>query len=709
MKTTFLILTLLTGALAAQIPFTYESATECVSAARLNGGYGMDDIVILDRATGMLRLGVWDGFDMTWDTAPSGVSNAGFMSVGHLSTWQFGPMSVAVGSAAWNRAEVFTPATNERFSLAGQNLPTAMVAFPIFYTDEFSRDGFIMASSDSSLTSTVLGAYENYGPPPGSTPFGIANSPSAKLTSGNRVQTSLGPAAVFMSDGTDLQVWRLLGSGRWDASLFRDDALFGLDPGARYIAGRFGNSGFQNFVTYVPGESSFQSVAEHGSVPSDLPTAGLSFDPPTNWPADFPLGSAYAIPSTLFTSDDWLLLISQDGSAAELLDFSPENGPSLRESFTAPPGSSFTAAIPQSEGNFIILNGTGGHSTGWQRAAYNGSTHVLSASRPLPGIRLSSAVATLFTYTAEPWVNPDATLFSLGRIGSWTTSAMAGSVGFLNDLGVPNGLGNPGSAYFFYYQGNFVLPSQIRADVSLATLGTALNSTRNRLFFSPPAGQYQQPTTTGGAPAPFKISIQSDDLTSLVIHFRINGGAWQTYSPDAVPPVVPSLTSSGSLEAFAQDMFYGGYSPVVQGNYLLGPLSALQTAAFVDANGDGIDDNWAKMFGVAAAGDDVDGDGRTALQEYLDGTDPNDASSHAGAAATPPVLVITSFDPVAHIATLRLNGTPGRLHNIEWSPSLAPGSWTPLGSEFTMPPAGFIEVEDSASSDPRRFYRASAW
>ncbi|MEI8312162.1 MAG: hypothetical protein WCH98_15530, partial [Verrucomicrobiota bacterium] len=82
MKTTFLILTILTGALAAQFPFTYESDTECVSAARLGYGYEMDDIVILDRATGILRLGIWDGFDMTWDTAPSGVSDAGFMSVG---------------------------------------------------------------------------------------------------------------------------------------------------------------------------------------------------------------------------------------------------------------------------------------------------------------------------------------------------------------------------------------------------------------------------------------------------------------------------------------------------------------------------------------------------------------------------------------------------------------------------------------------------
>ncbi|MEI7955495.1 MAG: hypothetical protein WCJ66_10045, partial [Verrucomicrobiota bacterium] len=217
------------------------------------------------------------------------------------------------------------------------------------------------------------------------------------------------------------------------------------------------------------------------------------------------------------------------------------------------------------------------------------------------------------------------------------------------------------------------------------------------------------PTTTGGASAPLTIRIQTDEQTSPVIHFRINGGAWQTYSPDAVPPVVPSFTSSGNLEAFADDRFDGSYSPVVQGNYILGSLSALQTAAFVDANGDGIDDNWAKMFGVASAGDDVDGDGRTALQEYLDGTDPNDASSHTSAGAMAPVLVITSFDSVSQIATLRLNGTPGRLHNIEWSSSLAPGSWTPLGSDFTMPSVGFIVVEDSVSSAPRRFYRATAW
>ncbi len=693
MKTTCIILTLLAGELAARTPFTYESAIECVSAAQLDADPSVDDVVILDRSTGIFRLGFWNGTSMDWQVEPGGVSDAGFMCVGNPSNDPGQAMGIAVGSALWNRTEIFTPATQERSSITGLcPLPSAMVMMSLPSPGDSSLDDFIIASSDIPLTGTLLGSYRNNGP--ATAPSNLSNSPAGILTSGNHVSSPLGPAAVFMADSSSLQIWR------WDEPLLafvKDASLPGLDSASRYIAGRFGSSGFHNYITYVAGENSFHAVSQH-AVGSEFP-----FDTPASWPADLNIGSAYAIPSPLGTSGDWLMLVSLDGSTAELLDFSPEDGPALRESFTAPPGLQFTAAIAQPGGNFILLNGTGGHSTGWQRATYNGSTHDLSASQPLPGIRRSSAVATLFTYSAEPWVNPDAALLSLHRIGSWTTSTMAGGVGFLDDLGVPTGLANPGFASYFDPNGGFAVPSQVRTDVSLATLGTALNSTRIRVSFSPPPGKYKQPVTAANNPAPLAISINADDQASAVIHFRTNNGPWQTYSATKMP----SLAATGSLDAFAE-IPNGGHSAVTHGNYIIGPLSPLESAAFVDANGDGIDDNWAKTFGVGGAGDDADGDGRTALQEYQDGTDPNDPNSNSGTEPSAPELVITSFDAISRIATLRLHGSPGHLHNIEWSPSLAPGSWLPLGSDFTMPVAGFIDAQDFVSSEAKRFYRGIA-
>lgn len=106
----------------------------------------------------------------------------------------------------------------------------------------------------------------------------------------------------------------------------------------------------------------------------------------------------------------------------------------------------------------------------------------------------------------------------------------------------------------------------------------------------------------------------------------------------------------------------------------------------------------------------ADMDGYTNKQEHDAQTDPGDPNSQPDPLPGQPVLLITSVSPSQGKVTLRLYGSTARMHRIEWSLSLTEASWQALGTDFVMPPEGFVDIEDSGiGTDQRRFYRASAW
>jgi hypothetical protein len=134
--------------------------------------------------------------------------------------------------------------------------------------------------------------------------------------------------------------------------------------------------------------------------------------------------------------------------------------------------------------------------------------------------------------------------------------------------------------------------------------------------------------------------------------------------------------------------------------------SALIEATFSldpDLDDDGIDDVWESAHGMSAsdpadAALDTDGDGATAREEFLAGTDPRAAASvlrlHAEAA-----------DPSNGRLVLLFPLEPGRVYVIEQSSSMEGSSaWSVLesfGPEMTARP-----VQHTVSPGPApRFYR----
>lgn len=103
-----------------------------------------------------------------------------------------------------------------------------------------------------------------------------------------------------------------------------------------------------------------------------------------------------------------------------------------------------------------------------------------------------------------------------------------------------------------------------------------------------------------------------------------------------------------------------------------------------------------------SASADQDHDGLSNLQEYLDGTDPNNAAS---------LLRINSesFTPGGTSASLTWSSVPTRLYYLEKSLSLSSASWVDSGLGLISPLAGsFTGAAFSDTNAPARFYRVRA-
>ena len=108
-------------------------------------------------------------------------------------------------------------------------------------------------------------------------------------------------------------------------------------------------------------------------------------------------------------------------------------------------------------------------------------------------------------------------------------------------------------------------------------------------------------------------------------------------------------------------------------------------------NAHGLDPNNA-----ADASQDADGDGLTNFQEYLAGTNPQDAKSN---------LRITAFSRSGASALVNFFVVTGKTYQLEYKNSLSDPSWTSIGTPFTALASGQVQFPDpNASAQTQRFY-----
>lgn len=122
----------------------------------------------------------------------------------------------------------------------------------------------------------------------------------------------------------------------------------------------------------------------------------------------------------------------------------------------------------------------------------------------------------------------------------------------------------------------------------------------------------------------------------------------------------------------------------------------------VDSDGDGITDAWELQnfgsLGVASAITDRDGDGVSDLQEYLDGTDPNNANS---------TLKITTFVKTASNLDITWTSVPTRFYALEYNANMFPATFGQLGGTL-LPSNGTTSTTSVTDSNAKGFYRIRA-
>jgi hypothetical protein len=208
-----------------------------------------------------------------------------------------------------------------------------------------------------------------------------------------------------------------------------------------------------------------------------------------------------------------------------------------------------------------------------------------------------------------------------------TAAGVSGEV----DRGTGEGLGAVGPMGVSPL-GPVVLGNQLLPAASVGSFGALSAPVRDLVQFQPPSGAYALPRDGGR----FRVALRGPGPDHVVRARWTGSEVWTELGPDQVV----ELSANARVQAFALHRVTGVATPMATARYSFDAMPALAPATPADGDGNGLNDGWQLLFGVADARSDADGDGANALEEQRAGTDPNDPASHPGVVEpTAPALV----------------------------------------------------------------------
>ena len=182
----------------------------------------------------------------------------------------------------------------------------------------------------------------------------------------------------------------------------------------------------------------------------------------------------------------------------------------------------------------------------------------------------------------------------------------------------------------------------------------------------------------------------SDPLVTGYLQSALNDGRLRLFLSSLSPAaqITPGGIGGGGGGAYPQwatkeNLLYDGPALEIEGSVVTP----------VDTDDDGLPDDWEKFYLRnldAGAGEDSDRDGMTNADEWVAGTDPDNAASLLR-------ILSAEYDSEGN-ARLRFPVAPSRSYRVEFGGQ--PGGWISAQGELTFPEPGIAEFHELKQTDP---------
>lgn len=509
----------------APLPPTHFSAgpVEITGHADLNGD-GRADAIVVDRATGTVRVGFQtnDSGALTWTPGrAAGLYEVTGVTAGRLLVTNRDALALtAPAHGRLNLVALDSPTAQPQVSPwtpPGMIGPLSLAAGQVFGTT---------ALEDLLLTATWNGSPENRArlfTNNGAATFGastlIAESSTRRYEHATRVLLATGAThqvaflEIVEGGSAILRVLSLNEAGtplRLSVTGIATNAQFVLNPFAGSLA---------QLVTWTPGAAAYEA--------RQLTFDGANYNAssPTNHAAPFPLGRIAAIPAGNAAR---LLLVAADGSQA-VVRLTPDG--TNAATFFPPAGEAFTgvATLPNGMSGFQLLSGTSatGRSQTARSYKFNSGTgnYDLVQTATLAPVSDLSGAGHVLVYAGEPFAAPNATVLARHRAQDWSSQPVLGaSITVTGEVfqGQSPGLGQPVGVNLGPKPAaaTHALVSQITPQISVFPLEPATGTNPGAIKASPLPGTFAQGVAvTLSGPAGGTIFYRPGPAT-----------AWQTYT-----------------------------------------------------------------------------------------------------------------------------------------------------------------------------------
>ena len=638
------------GLLSAQADFVYQSGSDFMTTADLDGD-GRSDLVLLDGSNATVQVGFQTSTtNITWSEPRSlGMDNVTGMGCGNILTNTYDVLITT--TPLLNRQHLYHLNTLTQtpipvaLHVTGIG-PEALAVLDIggagntIHEDVISFSGMNGSSPNKSTLirtdGTSLTAIASY-------------TTSSLWQRPNEVEYTTGQNALALfipSAGTSLLFLYDLSAG----SLTQIDYIdTGLTNNPAYVSLIPTNSTYAHFLVWEEENSILQTVEVVE------PSAGnYSLSNSVAYDLGAPISSVQLVQGAGVTR---LAVIFAGKQNATIYDYNGSGSLPVIQTINPLPDKYFTAIVPLGTNDLITISSDSGTLAGaliLNQRTFSGGTFVTTKNSILTN-DITPAHANVMTFENEPFVDNTPHLLQLLHAGDWARDSQlsAGAISTVTEIdrGISMGLGIPhitqlGAAN---PSANYTLDNQLHDAISTFSHDAARGDEVATILVSPDPGTYG---------TSIEISFSTDPVATLYYRTDATNG-WSTYTaPFTIfkDTTIQYYALSGSDQSIIRDATY----------------SFTSVPSELDSDGDGIPDyvELANGLDPIESGLDSDGDGYTDLDELLAGTSPTNSASMPAehteqGAVYDMAITLYPYDGVANETTTSETNTQLRLYSAE--------------------------------------------